>query len=97
MKRMCSNVIKIMQNQIQNKESSDLLHLAIGLEEIALKDKYFVDRKLYPNVDFYTGIVFKAIGFLLVVNDRAAEEHVHCYVCGWKERGLDHAVVGNDV
>ena len=32
------------------------------LEEIALKDPYFVERKLYPNVDFYSGIIYKALG-----------------------------------
>ncbi|MCL4116764.1 UNVERIFIED_CONTAM: hypothetical protein GTU68_036179 [Idotea baltica] len=40
-----------------------LLDIAKGLEEIALKDQYFVDRKLYPNVDFYSGIIYRAMGF----------------------------------
>jgi citrate synthase len=40
-----------------------LLDLAIELEKIALSDKYFIDRKLYPNVDFYSGIILKAMGF----------------------------------
>ncbi|MFP6711085.1 MAG: citrate synthase [Rhodospirillales bacterium] len=39
-----------------------LLDLAMALEKIALGDEYFVERKLYPNVDFYSGIIFKAIG-----------------------------------
>jgi citrate synthase len=39
-----------------------LLDLAMELERIALEDKYFVDRKLYPNVDFYSGIILKAMG-----------------------------------
>jgi citrate synthase len=43
--------------------SDPLLDLAIELEEIALADDYFVERKLYPNVDFYTGVIYKAIGF----------------------------------
>jgi citrate synthase len=38
-----------------------LLDIAKGLEEEALKDQYFVDRKLYPNVDFYSGIIYKAL------------------------------------
>ena len=38
------------------------LDLAMELEEIALKDDYFVERKLYPNVDFYSGIIYKALG-----------------------------------
>ena len=33
------------------------------LEEIALADDYFIDRKLYPNVDFYTGLIYRAMGF----------------------------------
>jgi len=40
-----------------------LLDLAIEMERIALHDPYFVDRKLYPNVDFYSGIILKAMGF----------------------------------
>lgn len=39
-----------------------LLEVAMRLEEIALKDEYFVERKLYPNVDFYSGIVLRAMG-----------------------------------
>jgi len=39
-----------------------LLEIAKGLEEEALKDPYFVERKLYPNVDFYSGIIYKALG-----------------------------------
>jgi citrate synthase len=40
-----------------------LLDVALRLEEAALKDPYFVDRKLYPNVDFYSGLIYRAIGF----------------------------------
>ena len=40
-----------------------LLELAMELEDIALKDQYFIDKKLYPNVDFYSGIILKAMGF----------------------------------
>jgi citrate synthase len=39
-----------------------LLEIAKNLEEIALKDEYFVERKLYPNVDFYSGIIYRAMG-----------------------------------
>jgi len=41
----------------------DLLDIAKELEEIALADEYFIERKLYPNVDFYTGVIYKAMGF----------------------------------
>ena len=40
----------------------ELLEIAMGLEEIALADDYFIERKLYPNVDFYSGIIMRAIG-----------------------------------
>jgi citrate synthase len=43
-------------------ENEPLLDLAMELERIALEDEYFVERKLYPNVDFYSGIIFRAIG-----------------------------------
>ncbi|QKT06390.1 citrate synthase [Gordonia sp. X0973] len=43
--------------------SDDLLDIAKGLEEVALHDDYFVERKLYPNVDFYTGVIYRAMGF----------------------------------
>jgi len=44
------------------KIADPLLDLAKQLEEAALKDDYFVERKLYPNVDFYSGIIYKAMG-----------------------------------
>jgi citrate synthase len=44
-------------------KSDELLNMARGLEEIALHDEYFIERKLYPNVDFYTGLIYKALGF----------------------------------
>ncbi|HEU5048080.1 MAG TPA: citrate synthase [Rickettsiales bacterium] len=44
------------------KQDEPLLGIAMELERIALEDKYFVDRKLYPNVDFYSGIIYRAMG-----------------------------------
>ena len=43
--------------------NDEMLELALKLEEIALADDYFVERSLYPNVDFYTGLIYKALGF----------------------------------
>jgi citrate synthase len=40
-----------------------LLEIALELERIALEDEYFVTRKLYPNVDFYSGLIYQAMGF----------------------------------
>ncbi|MFA9446827.1 citrate synthase [Egicoccus sp. AB-alg6-2] len=42
---------------------NELLDIAVELEKIALEDDYFVERKLYPNVDFYSGIIYQAMGF----------------------------------
>jgi len=43
--------------------SDPLLDIALRLEEVALNDEFFISRKLYPNVDFYTGLIYKAMGF----------------------------------
>jgi citrate synthase len=40
-----------------------LLDIALKLEEVALSDDYFISRKLYPNVDFYSGLIYQALGF----------------------------------
>ena len=55
-KAACDKVLPKMKKQ------DPLLEIAQHLEEEALKDPYFVDRKLYPNVDFYSGIIYRAIG-----------------------------------
>ncbi len=59
MKQTCDEVLSALG--IQDPQ----LELAMKLEEIALNDEYFVSRKLYPNVDFYSGIILKAIGIPL--------------------------------
>ncbi|MFY1692481.1 citrate synthase [Plantactinospora sp. WMMB782] len=57
-------VKKAAQDVLARMNKPDpLLDLAMQLEEIALADDYFVSRKLYPNVDFYTGLIYKAMGF----------------------------------
>ena len=58
-------IIKKTADDILNKlgASDPLLDIAKGLEEVALADDYFIERKLYPNVDFYTGLIYKAMGF----------------------------------
>jgi citrate synthase len=55
-KKACFNVLEKMGVH------SRLLEIAVELEEIALKDDYFIERKLYPNVDFYSGVIYSAIG-----------------------------------
>ncbi|MFB9236471.1 citrate synthase [Plantactinospora siamensis] len=57
-------VKKAAQDVLARMNKPDpLLDLAMQLEEIALADDFFVSRKLYPNVDFYTGLIYKAMGF----------------------------------
>jgi citrate synthase len=59
MKKTCDRILKKL------KRHDPLLDIARKLEEVALKDPYFIDHNLYPNVDFYTGIVLRAIGIPL--------------------------------
>ena len=56
MREICHEVL----NEL--KINNPLLDVAVELEKIALSDPYFIEHKLYPNVDFYSGIVLKAIG-----------------------------------
>ena len=58
MQKMCHKVLAETGHQ-----NDPLLHVAMELEKIALSDEYFIQRKLYPNVDFYSGITLKAMGF----------------------------------
>lgn len=57
-------IVKETAHEILEHLGGDhLLDLAMKLEEIALNDDYFISRKLYPNVDFYTGLIYRAMGF----------------------------------
>ncbi len=65
-----------------------LLDVAMELERIALHDEYFIEKKLYPNIDFYSGITLQGDGL--------PDHHVHRAVRGRAHRRLDRAVEGND-
>ncbi len=58
-------IVKKAADEVLQKlgKRDEMLDMAMRLEEIALNDDYFVERKLYPNVDFYTGLIYKAMGF----------------------------------
>ncbi len=59
-----ATVIKATADQVFDVTGRDpLLDIALELERIALQDDYFVSRKLYPNVDFYSGLIYQAMGF----------------------------------
>ena len=49
-------------NFLEHKQDNDLFSLALALKDAALADPYFIERKLYPNVDFFSGILFHALG-----------------------------------
>jgi citrate synthase len=57
LRKSCHEVLKEL-----GREDEPLLKIAMELEKIALNDQYFIDRKLYPNVDFYSGIIYRALG-----------------------------------
>jgi citrate synthase len=56
-RQTCHEVLKELADA-----NNPLFELALRLEEIALKDEYFIEKKLYPNVDFYSGIIYRALG-----------------------------------
>ena len=77
-----ATIIKKSSDELLRKMGvkDPVLDIARQLEEIALKDDYFIERKLYPNVDFYSGIIYRAIGIptrmftcLLYTSDAADE------------------------
>src|SRR2546421_7032156 len=59
-----AKIIKVMADRVfEVTRRNPLLDIALELERIALEDEYFVKRKLYPNVDFYSGLIYQAMGF----------------------------------
>jgi len=61
-----AKIIKKTADQVfEVTGKSPLLDIALKLEEVALSDDYFISRKLYPNVDFYSGLIYQAMGFPL--------------------------------
>jgi citrate synthase len=58
-----SRIIKKLADKIFSKQGTHepLLEIALQLEEIAIKDEYFIEKKLYPNVDFYSGLIYRAL------------------------------------
>jgi citrate synthase len=57
-RKMCHRVLE----KLGHRADQPLFELALKLEEIALKDEYFIEKNLYPNVDFYSGIIYRALG-----------------------------------
>ena len=70
----------------------DLLDIAKELEHVALSDDYFIERKLYPNVDFYTGVIYKAMGFpTRMFTVLFAIGRLPGWIANWREMNEDPA------
>ena len=86
LKRTCADVIRKVGG------SSRLLEIAMRLEEIALRDEYFVSRKLYPNVDFYSGVIYQAIGIPVnMFTVMFAMGRLPGWIAQWREMRRDAA------
>lgn len=87
-----ARVIKEVSDKLLSKlnRSDPLLDIAKELEEHALNDDYFIERKLYPNVDFYSGITYRAIGIPLdMFTVMFAIGRIPGWIAHWKEMHLD--------
>jgi citrate synthase len=72
------------------KGRNPLLDIALELERIALEDDYFIKRKLYPNVDFYSGLIYQSIGFPLdMFPVLFAIPRTSGWIAQWEEMLLD--------
>jgi citrate synthase len=81
MQRTCHEVLAEL-----GIKNSSLLEVAIALEKIALSDEYFIEKKLYPNVDFYSGITLKAMGFpVAMFTALFAVARTAGWIAQWKE------------
>jgi citrate synthase len=60
-----ARIIKAAADQVLSElgRADELMDLALKLEDVALNDDYFIERRLYPNVDFYSGLIYRAMGF----------------------------------
>jgi citrate synthase len=72
-----------------------ILDVAKGLEKEALEDQYFVDRKLYPNVDFYSGIIYRAMGIPVeMFTVLFALGRIPGWIAQWREMRLNNEPIG---
>src|SRR5690554_1267586 len=73
----------------------DILTIAKALEREALEDQYFVDRKLYPNVDFYSGIIYRALGVPVeMFTPMFALGRLPGWIAQWREMRLNKEPIG---
>ena len=87
-----ARIIKAAADRVLDELGVDdpLLDLARNLEEVALRDEYFVERKLYPNVDFYSGILYRAMGIPTnMFTVMFAIGRMPGWIAQWREMRLD--------
>lgn len=85
MKEVALDILK------QSNTPDHTLKLAMELERVAVADEYFIQRKLFPNVDFYTGIVYRAIGIPMnMFTVMFAVARTSGWVCQWREMMLEN-------
>lgn len=85
-KKACDEILKVLD------VADPLLDIAYSLEEIALKDQYFIERNLFPNVDFYSGIIYRALGIPTnMFTVMFALGRVPGWIAQWKEMREDPA------
>lgn len=82
---------KIAEDVFQETGRNELLDIALELEKVALSDDYFIKRKLYPNVDFYSGLMYQAMGFPMdIFTVLFAIPRMSGWLSQWQELILDH-------
>jgi citrate synthase len=92
-----AKIIKKAADEVLNNLGVDdpILEIAKGLEKEALNDPYFVDRKLYPNVDFYSGIIYRAMGIPVeMFTVMFALGRLPGWIAQWKEMRLNKEPIG---
>ena len=92
-----AKIIKQACDQVLNKLgiNDPVLEIAKKLEEAALNDDYFVQRKLYPNVDFYSGIIYRALGIPTnMFTVMFALGRLPGWIAQWKEMNEDREPIG---
>jgi citrate synthase len=92
-----AKIIKKTADEVLTKLgiNDPVLDIAKGLEEEALNDPYFIERKLYPNVDFYSGIIYRALGIPTeMFTVMFALGRVPGWIAQWKEMRLNKEPIG---
>lgn len=92
-----AKIIKVAADEVLKDLGVDdpILDIAKGLEKEALEDPYFVDRKLYPNVDFYSGIIYRAMGIPVeMFTAMFALGRLPGWIAQWKEMRLRKEPIG---